>query len=47
MADQPSAETGTVLRTPSMVRYAQAAGFSEVEVLPIDNFFFRFYRLHR
>jgi 2-polyprenyl-3-methyl-5-hydroxy-6-metoxy-1,4-benzoquinol methylase len=47
MADhQPSAATGTVMRTETLRRYAQEAGFREVEVLPIDNFFFRFYRLH-
>ena len=46
MADQPSAETGTVMRTDTMRKYALEAGFRDVEVLPIDNFFFRFYRLH-
>jgi SAM-dependent methyltransferase len=45
MADQPSAETGTVMRTSTLRLYAQEAGFRDVEVLPIDNFFFRFYRL--
>jgi 2-polyprenyl-3-methyl-5-hydroxy-6-metoxy-1,4-benzoquinol methylase len=43
---QPSAATGTVMRTDTLWRYAQEAGFQDVEVLPIDNFFFRFYRLH-
>jgi 2-polyprenyl-3-methyl-5-hydroxy-6-metoxy-1,4-benzoquinol methylase len=43
---QPSAATGTVMRTETLRRYAQEAGFREVEVLPVDNFFFRFYRLH-
>lgn len=38
--------TGTVMRTSTLEIYARAAGFSRVEVLPIDNFFFRFYRLH-
>jgi 2-polyprenyl-3-methyl-5-hydroxy-6-metoxy-1,4-benzoquinol methylase len=46
MADQPSAATGTVMRTSTLQRYATEAGFSRVEVLPIENFFFRFYRLH-
>lgn len=46
MADQPSAATGTVMRTDTLRAYARAAGFRDVEVLPIDNFFFRFYRLH-
>ena len=45
MADQPSAATGTVMRASTLQRYAQEAGFSRFEVLPIDHFFFRFYRL--
>lgn len=46
MADQPATGTGTVMRTGTLRRYAQEAGFRDVEILPIDNFFFRFYRLH-
>lgn len=45
MADQPSAATGTVMRTDTLQAYADEAGFSRFEVLPIENFFFRFYRL--
>jgi len=45
MADQPSAATGAVMRTDTLRRYAREAGFRDVEILPIDNFFFRFYRL--
>jgi hypothetical protein len=45
MVDAPAAGTGTVMRTDTLRGYAQKAGFREVEVLPIDNFFFRFYRL--
>ncbi len=45
MADHPSAGTGTVMRTSTLRNYALEAGFREIEVLPIDNFFFRFYRL--
>jgi 2-polyprenyl-3-methyl-5-hydroxy-6-metoxy-1,4-benzoquinol methylase len=45
MADQPSAGTGTVMRADALRAYAKEAGFREVEVLPIDNFFFRIYRL--
>ena len=26
-------------------QYAQEAGFSDIEILPIDNYFFRVYRL--
>jgi 2-polyprenyl-3-methyl-5-hydroxy-6-metoxy-1,4-benzoquinol methylase len=47
MAEQPSAETGTVMRTETMRAYAREAGFSDVEVLPIEHDFFRFYRLRR
>ena len=46
MADEPSAQTGTVMRPATLRRYASEAGFGDVEVLPIDNFFFRFYRLN-
>jgi 2-polyprenyl-3-methyl-5-hydroxy-6-metoxy-1,4-benzoquinol methylase len=45
MAEEPSAATGTVMRTDTLRQYAREAGFRELEVLPIDNFFFRFYRL--
>lgn len=45
MADHPAAGTGTVMRTDTLRQYARQAGFREVKVLPIDNFFFRFYRL--
>ncbi|WP_285101397.1 class I SAM-dependent methyltransferase [Promicromonospora sp. MEB111] len=45
-SSRPSAATGTVMR-PSLLReYGAAAGFSEFEVLPIEDFgFFRFYRM--
>jgi 2-polyprenyl-3-methyl-5-hydroxy-6-metoxy-1,4-benzoquinol methylase len=45
MAEQPSAGTGTVMRPAILRRYATEAGFSRVEVLPIENDFWRFYRL--
>lgn len=42
----PSAATGTVMRPSRLREYAQAAGFSKFEVLPITDFsLFRFYRL--
>jgi 2-polyprenyl-3-methyl-5-hydroxy-6-metoxy-1,4-benzoquinol methylase len=44
-AEQPSAATGTVMRPETMREYALAAGFSELEVLPIENDVWRFYRL--
>ena len=46
LAESPSAGTGTVMRPPTLRRYAAEAGFRAVEVLPIDNDFWRFYRLH-
>jgi hypothetical protein len=45
MADAPSAGTGTVMRTGTLREYATAAGFQQLDVLPIDNLFWRFYRL--
>lgn len=42
-----SVATGTVMRRPTLERYATEAGFAGVEVLPIDNEIFRFYRLER
>ena len=38
--------TGTVLRAPTVARWAAAAGFTGFEVLAIDNPFWRFYRMH-
>lgn len=37
MAEQPSAGTGTVMRPATLRRYAEAAGFKGVEILPIDS----------
>jgi SAM-dependent methyltransferase len=45
MADQPAAGTGTVMRAGTLRGYALEAGFRDVEILPIENFFFQFYRL--
>src|SRR3712207_1586246 len=45
MAEQPSAATGTVMRPATLRRYAAEAGFSGVEMLPIENDLWRFYRL--
>jgi 2-polyprenyl-3-methyl-5-hydroxy-6-metoxy-1,4-benzoquinol methylase len=39
------AATGTVMRPDTLRAYAEAAGFGGVETLPIDNDFWRFYRL--
>jgi 2-polyprenyl-3-methyl-5-hydroxy-6-metoxy-1,4-benzoquinol methylase len=45
MADQPTAATGTVMRTHTLEGYAEEAGFGNVEVLPVEHFQFRLYRL--
>jgi SAM-dependent methyltransferase len=45
-ADASSAETGAVMRPGMLRRYAMQAGFRAMEILPIENLFFRFYRLH-
>ncbi len=45
MVEKPSAGTGTVMRESTFRRYAAEAGYQKVEVLPIANDFFKFYRL--
>jgi 2-polyprenyl-3-methyl-5-hydroxy-6-metoxy-1,4-benzoquinol methylase len=45
MVDKPSVETGTVMRRPTFRRYAEQAGFSRVDELPVEHDTFRFYRL--
>ena len=40
-----SAATGTVMRADTLRGYATKAGFTSVEVLPIENDFWRFYQL--
>lgn len=46
MSSQPSAGTGTVMRPSVLQRYATEAGFTHMEVLPIEEFgFWRFYLL--
>ncbi len=46
MAEQPSVGTGTAMRPDTLAAYALAAGFTDVDVLPIENDFWRFYRLN-
>lgn len=45
MAEQPSAATGTVMRVDTLRQYASDAGFCDIDILPIENYFFRFYLL--
>jgi len=43
--ERPSAETGTAMRESTFRRYAGEAGFGDVQVVPIEHDFWRFYRL--
>lgn len=46
MSTRPTAATGTVMRPSVLQGYAAAAGFTDMEVLPIEEFgFWRFYLL--
>ena len=46
LSSTPSEGTGTVMRHAVLTDYATRAGFTCVEMLPIEDFaFFRFYRL--
>ena len=45
LAEQPSAAIGTVIREDIVRALARAAGFAQVDVLPVDAGFFRLYRL--
>jgi SAM-dependent methyltransferase len=45
LAEQPSAALGTALRADTVRRLASQAGYARVELLPVENDFFRLYRL--
>ena len=45
MSNPDSVGTGTVMRPATMRAYAQEAGFTDVEVLPIEHEQFRVYLL--
>jgi SAM-dependent methyltransferase len=45
MTEPPAAGTGTVMRPDVLREYARAAGFREVELLPVDDSWSAFYRL--
>lgn len=45
MSHGHSAGTGTVMRPDTLRGYARQAGFDDIEVLPIETDFWRFYRL--
>jgi 2-polyprenyl-3-methyl-5-hydroxy-6-metoxy-1,4-benzoquinol methylase len=43
--DPPALGTGTVMRPDTLRQYARQAGFSGVDILPVEHDFWRFYRL--
>ncbi len=45
LLDESSVGTGTVMRPDTVRAYAAEAGFDRADVLPIEHFFWRFYRL--
>ena len=45
MVESPSAATGTVMRPSRLREYAREAGFGDIEILPVENDSWRFYRL--
>lgn len=45
LSESPSAGTGTVMRPDTLRGYARQAGFADIDILPIEHDFFRFYRL--
>jgi SAM-dependent methyltransferase len=45
LVGEGAAGTGTVMRADTVKRYAEEAGFAAFEILPIENDFYRFYRL--
>ena len=45
MVESPSAATGTVMRPSRLREYAREAGFADIEILPVENDSWRFYRL--
>jgi SAM-dependent methyltransferase len=45
MVGEGAVGTGTVMRSDTVRRYAEEAGFGGFEILPIENDFYRFYRL--
>ncbi|MEU4720739.1 methyltransferase domain-containing protein [Nonomuraea dietziae] len=47
LVEKPSAAVGTVLRADTVSGYASEAGFGRYTVLPVENDFFRLYRLDR
>ncbi len=45
LSHRPSVGTGTVMRPSTLRGYAVAAGFTDIDILPIENDLWRFYEL--
>ena len=45
MTESPSAAIGTAIRPETVMTCAASAGFTRIEMLPLESAFFRFYRL--
>jgi hypothetical protein len=45
MAYSNSAATGAAMTPSIFKRYSKEAGFSKIDLLPIENFLWKFYRL--
>ncbi|MPY79766.1 MAG: methyltransferase domain-containing protein [Actinophytocola sp.] len=45
LAEDPVEANGTILRTPTLLRWAREAGYTDSAVLDVDNDFWRFYLL--
>lgn len=47
LSQESSAGTGTVMRSSTLQSYAETAGFSGIEVLPVENDLWPFYDLKK
>ena len=45
MGDPQTSATGAMMRAATLRRYAEQAGFAGVEILPLEDETWRFYRL--
>ena len=45
MGDPETAATGAVMRPATLARFVREAGFRNVEILPLEDQAWRFYRL--
>jgi hypothetical protein len=45
MAYPDSVATGAAMTPSTFKKYAKEAGFSKIDILPVDHFIWQFYRL--